>query len=149
MKRYGMLGSALGTVLFAAMFFRGSPAGPVASMQPAQSSQKHSVLPERASADQKKQTRWLSADGPWKASRQHFAGARSGKECPALSRRAATRPPSDSPGSINLFLDNGREEEATNPREDIWCIPDNDDTVQAVIAIIPDPVHSHMALVFD
>jgi hypothetical protein len=118
-------------------------------VQSSQRPPRHAATQEISTVHQKKQTRWLPADGPWKASRQHFAGARSGKECPALSLYSPAQPPTGPPGSISLFLDDGRQEAATDPREDIWCIPDNDDSVRAIIAIVPDPIHSHMTLVFD
>ncbi|HEV2991466.1 MAG TPA: hypothetical protein VG759_23730, partial [Candidatus Angelobacter sp.] len=149
MNRTATLGSALGTVLLATLFFRGSPVGSSAPTQSNQQPTRRSAPQERPTVHKNKQARWLQADGPWKASRQHFAGARSGKECPALSVRSPDQPPSGPPGSINLSLDDGREEAATNPREDIWCIPDDDDSVRAVIAVVPDPIHSRMTLVFD
>jgi len=41
--------------------------------------------------------------------------------------------------------------DATNtsdPRKQLWCIPD-DVIVQPMVAVVPDPVHTHMALLYD
>jgi hypothetical protein len=60
-------------------------------------------------------------DGPWKASQEFFAGPQS--EC-------------------------GGAAGAGNPRKGKWCIPPGV-SVRALIAILPDPVRTHMALTFD
>src|ERR1700694_2073781 len=143
MKRAGVVGSALGTALLATLFFRGPAPQPNASAQSSNSSNRS------VQAGQRTQKKRLPEDGPWKASRQHFAGAQSGKECPALSLRSGNQSRVASTRGTTLVLASGEEIEITNPREDLWCIPNNDESVQAMIAIAPDPVHTHMALVFD
>src|SRR5260370_39216679 len=103
------------------MLLRGSATGPgVAAVNPTQ--MEHlaaAVLTETQSSPKT----WPE-DGPWQASRRHFAGKRAEGECP-------------------LFMARGEE-----PRDKQWCIPPQEQE-RAMIAIVPDPVHSHIALVFD
>ena len=60
-------------------------------------------------------------DGPWRASQEFFAGQKT--ECPG-----------------NLVT--------ATPRREKWCIPDSE-PVRALIAIVPDPVRTRIALGFD
>jgi len=121
MKRGAAAGSALGTAILALFLLRGSTTGPgVAAVNPTQ--MEH--LAAAALAETQSSPKTWPEDGPWQASRRHFAGKRPEGECP-------------------LFMAQGED-----PRDKQWCIPPQEQ-VRAMIAIVPDPVHSHMALVFD
>jgi len=127
MKSTGTLGSLLGAILMITMFFRVPGPQPGAVAQPKRSSNR-TVPAEEGGADET-QRRRAPEDGPWKASQQHFAGAQSGRECPSRSLPTGTQD--------------------TDRRKYLWCIPSGDNSVQAVIAILPDPIHTHVALAFD
>src|ERR1700730_18903353 len=104
MKRIGALGSVLTTAVVAAVFFRGPAPGQDASTQPNQTPSSGAALPAE-DTPRRMQKKELPEDGPWKASRQHFAGTGSGKECP----------PSLAPaGSLTQTPARG------NRREDLW-----------------------------
>lgn len=119
LKRTGLVGSAVGTAFLAVLLLRGPALGPKPPSPQVQTNQKHAVARPGHEKNKPAETKPLPEEGPWKASQAHFAGE---TDCP--------------PGSI------------TNPRRDVWCIP-GAQKMQAVIAIVPDPVNTHMALLFD
>jgi hypothetical protein len=121
LKRTGAVGSAVGTAVLAVLLLRGPALGPSAPSPKVQNGQSRSLAKpgQRKTKPAETKPQPLPEDGPWKASQAHFAGQ---VECP--------------PSSVN------------NPRQDVWCIPSKEQ-VQAMIAIAPDPVNTHMALLFD
>lgn len=143
-QRTGLAGAVVGSFFAAMMAFRG---GSPTLAQPVKTSQSSTAatspnMPSQFYALKKK---W-SEDGPWKASRQHFAGIQPENDCPPLEAEskstAASRSDARAPqptGKVNTF---------SNARGRVWCIPDGV-KVRAMIAIAPDPVHSHLSLAFD
>jgi hypothetical protein len=127
MKQTGIAGSTLGAVLVAVFFLRAPSPTPSAVKQ---------SIPQRplsaASAAKVGGTVKLPPDGPWMASRSHFAGISNSGECP---------PSSEIPASSSQAA-------AVKLRQQVWCIPQNE-RVSAMMAVVPDPVHTHMALLFD
>src|SRR5690349_13372580 len=112
-------GAAAGSVLafFAFLLLRGSPAaGPGAAEIPAQSD--HVAAVRSAERLHPSSSKPWPEDGPWEASRRHFAGKRPEGECPVSMARGES------------------------VREKQWCIPPQEQA-RAMIAIVPDPVHSH------
>src|SRR5258707_413778 len=90
MKRGGTIGSAVGVLLMAAFFLRGGlPSAP--SESPEQSSAVvHAMRPPVAPEKGGGRVRKLSVEGgPWKASRDHFAGRTSVCETPAVQTTGA------------------------------------------------------------
>jgi hypothetical protein len=81
---------------------------------------------------------------PWKASRDFFARTQSDDDCLAQASRAkrqgATPPKKENQSN--------KEDEPQKLRRSRWHIPCTE-VVQAMIAVAPDPVHTHMALGFD
>jgi hypothetical protein len=121
MKRGAAAGSVLGTAVLALLLLRGSATGPgVSNGNPTQ--MEH--LTAAAQAERQSSPKTWPEEGPWQASRRHFAGKRPEGECPS-------------------FMAQGEDS-----RDKQWCIPPQEQ-VRAMIAIVPDPIHSHMALVFD
>lgn len=114
--------------MLALWVFHAPVAGPAAKQE--------SVRPRPssvASAEKTSKSNSLSPqDGPWMASRNHFAGIWKAGECPPL-------PPISTPAK-------GAADGEV--RQQVWCIPPGE-TVTAMMAIVPDPVHTHMSLVFD
>src|SRR5207245_1682961 len=87
-------------------------------------------------------------EGPWKASRQHFAGLQDEGKCPSLKAMPETRSVA-ALGGVGLALQRTRQgKDVQDELRNLWCIPDGT-PVRAMIAIVPDPAHSHLSLVFD
>src|SRR5258708_6320267 len=131
MRRGGTVGSAMGALVLTALFmFRGGAPGP----QPSSDQVRARGQVERPADAKKNEKATFPEEGPWRASRDHFAGP-------------AARPEGKKTCAISL-----PQGHATGPgcglRKDLWMIPE-DQNVQAMIAIVPDPVHTHLALVFD
>ncbi|HKD81913.1 MAG TPA: hypothetical protein VKH81_19620 [Candidatus Angelobacter sp.] len=139
-KRAGLAGSAVGSLLLALLVIRGITPTPAA---PGQNRTRPATRTAGAAASTSSSNalgkQWPD-EGPWKASRQHFAGIQPEKDCPSLTSEPADKS-AVSPQST-------AEKEISNTRGRIWCIPD-DVKVSAMIAIAPDPVHSHLSLIFD
>ncbi len=78
-----------------------------------------------------------TGEGPWLASCSYWSSAR-WKEAPAKADSSATVP---------------TESPTTGCRSDDWGIPppeiDHQPDIRAIIATVPDPIHSHFALEFD
>lgn len=121
-RRAGLTGTAASIFFIAIMAFRTAPSALLPSS--AQPSPTATTASESSQSSILKK-KWQE-EGPWRASRQHFAGIQTEKDCPPLEGK-----------------------EISNPRSDVWCIPDKDVLVRAMIAIVPDPVHSHLSLAFD
>ena len=114
--------------MLALWVFHAPVSGPAAKQEPVRP-RPSSV----ASAQNTSNANSLSAqDGPWMASRNHFAGIWKAGECPALPSTSAL-----AKGAADTRL-----------YQQLWCIPP-DERVTAMLAIVPDPVHTHMSLVFD
>jgi hypothetical protein len=135
-------GSALGTALLTVFLVRGSAPGPTAGREP-QSGQATSLLYQTKGA-QTGSANTISEDGPWKASRDYFA-ERESSPCSLaeLSPGPQTTEAKTAMQSVAAASPGG-----PRLREKTWCIP-HDATVQAMIAIVPDPLQTHMALTFD
>src|SRR5438270_757610 len=125
------MGSAAGAVLIGALLLRGpapAPRGPTQTPRASMQSGAPKAHPKAAKAKKE-----IPEDGPWKPSQDYFGPARSDvEEC---SAEAAAAGQTDKI-SINTL------------RDRLWCVPHNV-TVQAMIAIVPDPVHTRLPLVFD
>src|SRR5579872_803420 len=117
LKRVGAVGSAVGAVALGVLLIRGSAPAPV-TPGPQTQTRAHRPVKARLGQSSTAQPDQLPEDGPWQASREHFAGAQGG-ECASIEDKG------------------GR-----------WCVP-HQEKLQAIIAILPDPVNTHMALVFD
>lgn len=146
MKRGGTIGSAAGVLLMAAFFLRGgtpSPSGSPVQSPAVVQAERPPAAPEKGGGKVRK----LSVEGgPWKASRDHFAGRKSICETPADQTTGAR---SSYSGEDKLYLeDDGALTEIRRPRFDLWAVP-RCESVQAMVAIVPDPVHTHLALAFD
>jgi hypothetical protein len=127
MKQTGIAGSTLGAVLVAFFFLR--------APSPSPSAIKQSITQRPLSAASIAKmggTVKSPPDGPWMASRSHFAGISNSGGCP---------PSSEIPVSSSQAA-------AVKLRQQVWCIPQNE-RVTAMMAVVPDPVHTHMALLFD
>ena len=145
-KRPGLAGSAAGTLLVATLFFRSGT--PLASTPGTGSKQERSAAGQRKEAQSNAPKKNSQADGPWQASRQHFAGVQPESQCLASPVQPESRSVA-SLGSVTLALQPATQSAAAkNERSSIWCIPE-DVPVRAMIAIVPDPVHSRLSLVFD
>src|SRR5260370_33541561 len=84
MKHGAAAGSALGTALLALLLLRGSATGPgVAAVNPTQ--MEH--LAAAVLAETQSSPKTWPEDGPWQASRRHFAGKRPEGECPLFMAR--------------------------------------------------------------
>ena len=126
MKRIGMGGSTMGTLILAMLLLRWGVPSPAPQPETANAQERLTVSSQGRPNVRENKTKWPE-DGPWKASRQHFAGRQPDDKCPSL--KAA-------PKTLN------------DPHRHVWCIPAGVQ-VRAMIAIAPDPVHSHLSLVFD
>lgn len=144
MKSVGAASSTLGTLILAMLFARGvgfSPAPRAHEAAGPQRTETQQAESQQANAGANS----LENDGPWQASRLYFAG-RPGDDCPSL----AARPESTKLATLNgvsLSLQ-ASQQPAESTHSNRWCIP-NDTQLAAMIAIVPDPVHSHMSLIFD
>lgn len=132
-RRRGFVGSALATVLLGTFLYRAGPTlGPASGAESNQSgkalstviepAKKGSTKPTSSTKGQKNATQ--TVEGPWLASQKHFAGR-------GPCRYAASNPQS-------------------------WCIAPEPKRLKgkahdemAMIAIVPDPVQTHLALRFD
>lgn len=134
--------AAVGTVLVAGLMFRGSFNSPV----PPGSDKPREISPaslEKNSAD----------EGPWTASCNYWAAIRT-KEAPSVQ----ALPPQL---GIKLTQTNtefdatvtGASEDKADCGSNTWGIPESKDgkglEIHAILATIPDPIHSHLALEFD
>jgi hypothetical protein len=98
----------------------------------------------------------LSGDGPWRASCKYWAAGRSAES------------PDDKSSDLDLTLHiSGKDldshikkalspESTCGPSDDAWGIPkidpkdpEHEPEISAIIATVPDPIHSHLALDFD
>jgi len=126
MKQTGIAGSTLGAILLAFWVLR-MPPGPSATRQltapPLSVASAAKTIESGAKSP---------PNGPWMASRGHFAGISHTGECPAFT--GIPKSASQSP--------------AVNLRQQVWCIPPKE-RVTAMMAVLPDPIHTHMSLVFD
>jgi hypothetical protein len=155
MNRTGVAGSAAGALVLGALLLRSSMPAPVAPALPRGGERRiSSTAPRSTKATKAPKTKSSKSkagvypeEGPWKASQQHFAGA--GPEgCPPQDA-SGDKKRIASLGGVNLLLQQDqRWETFSNPRKQVWCIPD-DQRVQAMIAIAPDPAHTNLALMFD
>ena len=128
----GVIGSALATALLGTLLYRPAPTSPSCGPETGLSraappatkglSKKKSNAQTRSPA--KKQTNGtLAGEGPWIASQQHFAGL------------------APTPGCTLRPFRNDLQK---------WCIPpDEQSNIKALIAVIPDPVQTRLALRFD
>src|SRR5215831_1500329 len=85
----------------------------------------------------------IEQEGPWRASQGHYAGMFPNGACPteavgAFDRRygASGKPTRQEAATVSAG------------QRQLWCIPEGEH-VRAMIAILPDPVNSHLALFFD
>src|SRR5262249_21534072 len=135
MNRSAVAGSTLATLVLSASLLRiAAPSSQPSSVTPAATTQAPSASPPVAN-DQLEDDR-LGPDGPWRASQRHFAGMFAGSKCDEGPE-----------GGASL---QGKTKAATHSasQNQPWCIP-NGQHVDALIAIVPDPVNSHLALFFD
>ena len=130
MKETGIAGSAIGAMILALLVLRMPGRAPAPkSESPA------STSASRANDKQPKEV----PNGPWLASRNHFAGI-----SPQCGGRGSVAGPPDSTRQTSGAASGS----AAARRQQLWCIPQGEQ-VRAMMAIVADPVHTHMSLVFD
>lgn len=136
MKQPGIAGSAISAVILASVWILRTP-GPLLTRA------KDLQVRQTAAATDKANAAKLPQEGPWMASRRHFAGIN--KDIPGCQDSAVGPEPSGLTRAASAKTPGTGD--ATR-REQLWCIPGNEQ-VRAMIAIVADPVHTHMSLVFD
>lgn len=133
-------GSVVGAVLIGALLLRTPSPVPRSPASEARHTQ------QRASQDKSipssEEAKEIPEDGPWKASQDYFGPARPDKE-----ECLASEPSAGSSEKV-VATQRGGIIQIRNLRDQLWCIP-HDATVQAMIATVPDPVHTRLPLVFD
>ncbi|HST78955.1 MAG TPA: hypothetical protein VLN58_10745, partial [Verrucomicrobiae bacterium] len=135
MKQTGIAGSAIGAIILALLAFRMPGKAPAPQRQP---------VSKASSSTNEKQGKEIP-DGPWLASRRHFAGI--SPQCGGYSSvRSESGATQQSSGTLKRNTLNNAVAGAR--RQQLWCIP-QDEQVRAMMAIVADPVHTHMSLVFD
>ena len=136
MKQTGIAGSAIGAIVLALLVFRMPVRAPATRSE--------SSAAKSISQAKEKQVKGVP-DGPWLASRRHFAGItpECGGSSSATGQADSTQksPTASTPKALN-------DTPAGRDRQQLWCIP-QDEQIRAMMAIVADPVHSHMSLVFD
>lgn len=150
MNRGATAGSAAGSALVVLFLFRSFSPGPAADRNPSQ----RGAIPSQPSTLQRMVLSPFEAthiqqpkEGPWRASQEHFAGLND-KECPSATDGLARTDIALVGATIPRFHGKAQKKVVANPREQLWCIPPSE-RVRAMIAIVPDPVQTHMALQFD
>lgn len=147
MKSTGLAGSTAGTLILALLFIRGvgfnatprTEAGAQPERTEDQRAQSQELNPAASSREE---------DGPWQASRRYFAG-RPGGDCPPLPAKPESRNVASPSDANRLSQQTGHSpDKAERAHSSLWCIPSGV-RVGAMIAIVPDPVHSHLSLIFD
>jgi hypothetical protein len=135
-KQTGIAGSAIGAIFLALLMLR------VPGRAPASKSE--TPASKAASARNDQQQKGVP-DGPWLASRRHFSGItqQCGSSSSVASQSGAAQQSSGAPKPNSL-----NNASASEPRQQLWCIPQGEQ-VRAMMAIVADPVHTHMSLVFD
>lgn len=132
-------GSVVGAVLIGAFLLR-MPSPVPRSPASATRHTQQSVKPDQSTPSEAGKE--IPEDGPWKASQDYFGPARSDKEeCLAAEPSAGNR-------QNVVATQRGGKIQIRNLRDQLWCVP-HDVTVQAMIATVPDPVHTRLPLVFD
>ncbi|HWF05354.1 MAG TPA: hypothetical protein VHA06_16835, partial [Candidatus Angelobacter sp.] len=134
LKNAGITGSAAGGLLLVMLLVRGGGTGPTYRAE-SKSGQSHGTNETSGASAQAKDKKWPE-EGPWKASRQYFAGLQPEEQCPSLSGDT---------GAEQTPQKSGDGQFHTEERSKLWCIPEKA-SVRAMIAIVPDPVHSHLLL---
>lgn len=127
-RRRGLIGSALATALMGSFLYRAGPtAGSPSGREEGQAGAALSTTTDPSKKQgNTKPTLAAKAKGPWIASQDHFAG----------------RPP--------CFRGRSSVKQKNAGGNDLrqWCIP-KCERVKAMLAVIPDPVQTHLALRFD
>ncbi|PYP89850.1 MAG: hypothetical protein DMG65_12780 [Candidatus Angelobacter sp. Gp1-AA117] len=131
------IGSVTGAVLIGALLLR-IPTPSTRSASEGRRTQQSATLTQSI---QPKAGKELPEDGPWKASQDYFGPARSDREDCLPAETSGNR-------QNVVATQRGGRIRINNLRDQLWCIP-HDVTVQAMIATIPDPVHTRLPLVFD
>lgn len=163
-KARGIAGSTLGTALLGFLLFRAASTGPTVPTEQSQNksrslaaSQKTVKTVGKKSSPEAKNENTKVLKGPWIASQKHFAEQTTDGPCPSEveSNRAIEKPKRATTKTSLAFADgsvhvtqHGSERIVRYPRKQLWCIPD-DEPVQAMIATVPDPLQTHLALAFD
>lgn len=156
MKRGGTFGGALGVVALATMFLlRGPGAGPGAQSGEASAPAKTPAVAGGKAKARPSNVTVLPEAGPWRASRDHYSGFSKLPACQTAERSGTEKKLKvDAAPSYPLMKDLELQQgddaplKIERPRSTLWKIPDCE-KVQAMIAIVPDPVHTHLALLFD
>jgi hypothetical protein len=148
LKNAGITGSAAGGLLLVMLLVRGGGTGPAYRGESKSGQARSASEISGASGSAKAKSKKWPEEGPWKASRQYFAGLQPEEQCPSLSGDPETKNVASFSG-VDLTLQKSGDGVAINEeRSKLWCIPDKA-SVRAMIAIVPDPVHSHILLGFD
>jgi len=146
-RRAGVVGSALATALLGTFLYRAGPtlrpsSGPEtgqsgAALPPTTEPFKKKINTKPTPPVKTQGNGTAAGEGPWLASQKHFAGrcsCFSGMESVNDKDQARAAPVHSESTVGNELLR--------------WCIPKNEH-VKAMIAVIPDPVQTHLALGFD
>jgi hypothetical protein len=131
-KQTGIAGSAIGAIVLALLVFRMPGRAPATRSE--------SSAAKSISQANEKQLKDVP-DGPWLASRRHFAGITPQCSSPVVAESTQKSPTASKPKALNNAAAGAR-------RHQLWCIPEGEQ-VRSMMAIVADPVHSHMSLVFD
>jgi hypothetical protein len=148
-RRSGVLGSALATAILGLFLYR--PAGTLGPASRPETGQYPAAPPSTTQRSEKKtysrsahpartQVDGTVPEGPWIASQTHFAG-RAPCSCGLAPVEHNNKTVSKTPCRP-----------ASTAGDDLrpWCIPEAERTkIRAMIAVIPDPVQTHLALRFD
>src|ERR1700742_4672023 len=84
LKNVGLTGSAAGSLLLIMMFFRGITPNVVPQKERSTSKAISAVKTGASQSTKQKNKKWPD-EGPWQASRQHFAGYQPDDACPSLT----------------------------------------------------------------
>jgi hypothetical protein len=169
LKNAGITGSATGGLLLLLFLVRGGLSGPTYRAE-SRGGQTHSSGEKAGtSGSAKAKNKKWPEEGPWKASRQYFAGIqpaqdqsqKSQSQNPLAGKQMDDPCPSLKPdpgkkavaafGNLALTLEQSDDGVAIvkgKEHDQLWCIIPGT-SAAAMIAIVPDPVHSHFALFFD
>jgi hypothetical protein len=126
MKQTGIAGSTLGAIFLAIWVLRMPGTGPSAPKELIAPPALNAAFAAKSNESAAK----LPPQGPWMASRSHFAGISNAAEC------------------LRFDVTPGAAIQPAALRRQVWCIPEKE-RVTAMMAVVPDPVHTHMSLLFD
>src|SRR5271156_5525207 len=134
----GLGATTFGAILLAGFMFQAKPGSGPSSSRPSVTSSEYTTKP-------------VTGEGPWMASCKYWSAAQSAE--PAAKDAS---PDLDAPlhQTDNTVKTSTSPEAVCGPGSDGWGIPQATDPahepeISTIVATIPDPIHSHLALDFD